>query len=196
VEIAKDVIAVRRRIDEVSIGPTLGLAGFRKLVDASFEGSSRIVPLSGPGPSRAEIERLVNLNAADYNVDPALIEAVIETESGFDSNATSSAGARGLMQLMPQTAAGLGISDAYDIAQNVRGGTRYLRSLLDRFPDVELAVAAYNAGPGAVEKFGGVPPYAATREYVRTVMEAYRKRSQLGNAATNGGSQRYGIIMP
>ena len=79
------------------------------------------------------------------------------------------------MQLMPQTAASLGVIDPYDPAQNVRGGTRYLRSLLDRFGDVELAVAAYNAGPGAVERYGGVPPYAETQNYVRNVLARYRE---------------------
>jgi soluble lytic murein transglycosylase-like protein len=100
------------------------------------------------------------------------------------------------MQLMPETAASLGVIDAYDPAQNVRGGTRYLRGLLDRFHDVALAIAAYNAGPRAVERYGGVPPYAETQDYVRAVLKSYRARSQLGNLATNDGSQPAAIIVP
>jgi hypothetical protein len=101
----------------------------------------------------------------------------------------------GLMQLMPQTAAALGVTDSYDAAQNVAAGTRYLRSLLDRFGSVELAVAAYNAGPDAVRRYGGVPPYEETRSYVRNVLASYARRSQVGNLATNAGSQAGGTIV-
>jgi len=123
-----------------------------------------------------EIDRLVSANAATWNVDPSLIKAIIANESGFNANATSGAGAQGLMQLMPGTASGLGVTDSYDPAQNVWGGTRYVRGLLDRFGgNVELAVAAYNAGPGAVEKYSGVPPYAETQNYVQNVLASYEK---------------------
>ena len=109
-------------------------------------------------------------------VDPALIKAIIANESGFNANATSNVGAQGLMQLMPGTAAGLGVTDAYDPAQNVAGGTKYIKGLLGKFNgDVRLAVAAYNAGPGAVEKYGGVPPYAETQNYVQNVLASYAK---------------------
>jgi soluble lytic murein transglycosylase-like protein len=123
-----------------------------------------------------EIDRLVSANAATWNVDPSLIKAIIANESGFNANATSNVGARGLMQLMPGTASGLGVTDAYDPAQNVWGGTRYMRGLLDRFGgNVELAVAAYNAGPGAVEKYNGIPPYAETQNYVQNVLASFAK---------------------
>ncbi len=124
----------------------------------------------------AQIDQLVNTNASQWNVDPALVKAIIANESGFNANATSNVGAQGLMQLMPGTAAGLGVTNAYDPAQNVYGGTRYIKGLLDRFNgDVRKAVAAYNAGPGAVEKYGGTPPYAETQNYVQNVLASYEK---------------------
>jgi soluble lytic murein transglycosylase-like protein len=124
----------------------------------------------------SESSRLVRKSAAEAGVDPRLVAAVTESESNFDPRATSATGAAGLMQLMPETARELGVIDRYDPEQNMRGGSRYLRALLDRFHgDVPLAVAAYNAGPGAVEKYGGVPPFSETQSYVRRVMETYRR---------------------
>jgi soluble lytic murein transglycosylase-like protein len=118
-----------------------------------------------------QFEGLVQAHAARYDLRPELVRAVIQVESGFNPRARSPKGAMGLMQLMPATARDLGVSDPFDPDQNIRGGTRYLRELLDRYDGNErLALAAYNAGPGAVERHGRqVPPFRETQEYVRRV---------------------------
>jgi soluble lytic murein transglycosylase-like protein len=108
--------------------------------------------------------------ARDFDVDAALIAAVIQTESAFSVRAVSAKGAQGLMQLMPATGASLGLVDPFDPEANIRAGTRYLKAQLSRFPDIREALAAYNAGPGNVLKYGGVPPFAETREFVRRVL--------------------------
>lgn len=113
---------------------------------------------------------LIDAAAARTGVPAALLAAVAKQESGFDPRAVSPAGAQGLMQLMPGTARGLGVTDPFDPAQAVDGGARLLRSLLDRFGRTDLALAAYNAGPGAVSRYGGIPPYPETQQYVRNVM--------------------------
>ena len=119
--------------------------------------------------------------AKKYGLDPALLAGLVKQESGFDPNAGSPAGARGLTQLMPGTAAGLGVTNVLDPAQSLDGGAKYLRQQLDAFGgDVARALAAYNAGPGAVQRYGGVPPYAETQNYVRAVQAnaaAYRAAS-------------------
>jgi soluble lytic murein transglycosylase-like protein len=173
-EIVDELAALMRRIEAVAAGPRVPAREFGASLDEAVA-VQRDAVAREPNAPRAAIDRLIGANTAAFQVDPALIEAIVQNESGFDANATSNAGARGLMQLMPQTAASLGVRDSYDPAQNVRGGTRYLRGLLDRFGDVELAVAAYNAGPSAVARYGGVPPYAQTQEYVRNVMARYRQ---------------------
>ena len=114
----------------------------------------------------------INAAAARHKLDPALLAGLIRQESNFNPNAVSPAGARGLTQLMPATAAGLGVKDSSDPLQAIEGGARYLRQQLDRFGnDPQRALAAYNAGPGAVLRHGGVPPYAETQAYVRKVQE-------------------------
>lgn len=153
--------AILRRIDEIDPDPP------------------SVEPQSATAANASRFDDLIAQSAAAWHVDSALVKAVAANESGFDPRATSVTGAQGLMQLEPETASELGVYDPYDPAQNIAGGTRYLHGLLERFHgDVRLAVAAYNAGPGAVEKYHGVPPYAETRAYVDNVLESYRRYAQ------------------
>lgn len=125
-------------------------------------------------PSKSEIVGIINEVSNKYDVDPKLIEALVKQESGFNPNAKSKAGALGLMQLMPATAKGLGVTDPMDVRQNIEGGVKYVKSMLDRFNgNIILALAAYNAGPNAVKKYDGVPPYKETQNYVRSILSNY-----------------------
>lgn len=128
--------------------------------------------------ARQPYDGIIRRAAQRHEMDPNLVRAVVAQESGFDAKAVSAAGALGLMQLMPETAKSLGVADPLDPTQNVEAGTRLLRDLVDRYPGrLDLALAAYNAGPAAVDKYGTVPPYAETQKYVRDVLAAYRTTS-------------------
>lgn len=119
----------------------------------------------------SEFDQLLTDAAQRYDLDPALLRAVAQTESNFSATAVSHAGAKGIMQLMDATARQLGVTNSFDPAQNIEGGAKFLRHLLDRYNGNEvLALAAYNAGPGAVDKWGGLPPYAETRAYIPRVL--------------------------
>jgi soluble lytic murein transglycosylase-like protein len=189
-DILAEISAVQNRIAEITGVPAPGdnAGGGRAfqnaLASALGSGMSAVPPAATASPSPApvppdQIDALVSQNSAAWQVDPSLVKAIIANESGFDANATSQTGAAGLMQLMPATAQSVGVRNSYDPAQNVAGGTRYLKGLLARFNgDVRLAVAAYNAGPGAVEKYGDVPPYAETQKYVQRVLSSHQRYAQ------------------
>ncbi len=114
------------------------------------------------------------------NIDENLVKAVIKAESGFNSQAKSPVGALGLMQLMPSTAKGLGVDNPLDPEQNIAGGTKYLKGLINRFDGrLDFALAAYNAGSGAVKKYGGIPPYPETQNYVKRVLDYQRQFSSI-----------------
>lgn len=121
-------------------------------------------------------DEIISEAARIYNLDPKLIRALIMIESGGHQNITSNAGAGGLMQLMPDTARSLGVTDVFNPVQNIFGGCKYLRAMMDRYDNnVELALAAYNAGPGAVDRYNGIPPYNETQNYVRAVSGLWNK---------------------
>jgi len=123
---------------------------------------------------RQNLERVIEKYAQQYGVDQDLVWAVVRQESGFNPHAVSPKGAMGLMQLMPGTAAMLGVSDAFDVEQNIAGGIKYLERCLNQFDqDVPLALAAYNAGPNNVVKYQGCPPFPETRQYVASILKAY-----------------------
>ena len=126
-------------------------------------------------PTERDYDHLILEVAAQHEVEPGLVKAVIAAESNFKPHAVSRVGAQGLMQLMPATAAEMGIERPFGVVENIDGGVRYLRAMLDRYGDVARALAAYNAGPGAVDRYRGVPPYAETRAYIKRVLEYYRR---------------------
>ena len=152
---------------------------FQKILDNTYEqqygtSSKAGVSSSSSNVSHGDIDKLIDKYAAQNNLDPDFVKAVVKQESGFNPNAKSHCGAMGLMQLMPSTAQGLGVKNAFDAEQNIYGGTKYLKGLMDRFGNnKELALAAYNAGPNAVKKYNGVPPYKETQNYVKNVMASY-----------------------
>ena len=139
---------------------------------ASASEKANTLPLSVPQDSAYFPS--IQEAAVKYGVDPKLVSAVAEVESGYEQGAISATGAVGVMQLMPETAESLGVNP-YDAAQNIDGGAKYLKQMLDTFGgDVRKAVAAYNAGPEAVHEYGGVPPYSETQQYVSSVLDLYR----------------------
>jgi hypothetical protein len=155
---------------------------------ASLPGSE---PLKGNAGPPIDLNEVVNAASGTYRLDPDLVNSVIHAESGFNVRAVSPKGAQGLMQLMPGTASALGVQNAFDARDNVDGGARYLRELLERYDfDLIKALAAYNAGPQRVEHYGGVPPYHETKAYVARIVRDFNKKKLAAKAATQPGTQK------
>ncbi len=145
-----------------------GSSGFKKLNQSSFKPLEKYKKIDA---NKDYINKVIDKAARKYSVPKNLIYGIIKAESDFNPNAVSSAGAVGLMQLMPQTALDLGVKNAWDIEENIMGGVKYIAQLMDKFKDEKLAVAAYNAGPENVKKYNGIPPFKETKDYVKKVLE-------------------------
>jgi soluble lytic murein transglycosylase-like protein len=163
-----DVYAFKDKNGVVTFTNVPNHPGFRRV----FRDAGR--PATSNGAVDSDYDGYIQNASGRYNIDPDLIRAVIKAESDFKVSARSNKGAMGLMQLMPDTARLHNVNDAYNPGENVEGGARHLRMLLDRYQgDLELSLAAYNAGSAAVEKHRGIPPFPETKEYVRRVLRFY-----------------------
>lgn len=167
--------ATKNGISSESIGKFGALTGIKNKFNALKASNlgMKIPNVSSKAP-KAQILSMIDKVAKKHGVDEKLVRALVRQESGFNPNATSHCGAMGLMQLMPATAKGLGVTEPYNPVQNVEGGVKYLKSMLNKYNgNVILALAAYNAGPGAVDKYDGVPPYKETQNYVKSILANY-----------------------
>ena len=150
--------------------------GIRVFTNITPADAVRDLVVTGSPPAPSSLDAIIEKYARYYRLDPSLIRSIIEIESGFNPKAVSSKGARGLMQLMPETAERLGVENSFDPEQNIRGGVRHFRSLLDSFNnDLELSLAAYNAGENLVQRLGKVPKIKETRDYVQSITKLYGK---------------------
>ena len=184
---------------DTASGATGTLGGSATASAGAEQTSAASYPVTGQGAGSGSqamggYAGLIDQAAAQNGLEPAVLHGLIEQESGFDPNATSSAGALGLTQLMPGTAASLGVTEPLNPAQSIQGGARYLGGLVRQFDgNTSDALAAYNAGPGAVEQYGGIPPYAETQQYVTRVLanaETYRQ-----SAGTTADQGTYGALV-
>jgi soluble lytic murein transglycosylase-like protein len=173
------------------ITPSTSSTNFNSTLAQAQSATSPTAGAASLGAGDNAYSDLIQAAAAKYGLDANVLKGLIKQESGFNPNAGSPAGAQGLTQLMPATAASLGVTDVHDPAQAIDGGAHYLKMQLDRFGgDYSKALAAYNAGPGAVQRYGGVPPYSETQNYVKNVLAfAQQYRQDGGQAATASQSQ-------
>ncbi len=170
-DVAARIAAIQQMAARLNAGPQPTGNFAEALTAAQDTGGTQAVKATGGDVSGMPYAAEINAAAAKHGIDPALLAGLVKQESGFNPNARSAAGAGGLTQLMPATAKSLGVTDVTDPAQALDGGAKYLRQMLDKFGgDERLALAAYNAGPGAVTRFGGIPPYAETKAYVEKVL--------------------------
>jgi soluble lytic murein transglycosylase-like protein len=185
------VAAIQQMVAQLGLGPQQTASADFSTALQSAQGvgaTSGAAPVSA-GAGTVPYASEITAAATKYGIDPALLAGLVKQESGFNPNARSGAGATGLTQLMPATARGLGVTDPTDPVQALEGGAKYLREQLDRFGgDERLALAAYNAGPGAVQRFGGVPPYAETQNYVKVVLANRDAYAAAGLTAANGSA--------
>ena len=182
------------------ITPSTSSTNFNSTLAQAQSATSPTAGAASLGAGDNAYSDLIQAAAAKYGLDANVLKGLIKQESGFNANAGSPAGAQGLTQLMPATAASLGVTDVHDPAQAIDGGAHYLKMQLDRFGgDYTKALAAYNAGPGAVQRFGGIPPYAETRNYVTKVLgyaDAFRQQqggAQPAQAVTSTSTVPYSI---
>lgn len=154
--------------------------------EKAVDSSAKVVKILSGRKEERLFQPIIVAAANRHKVDSALVKAIILAESGYNPKAVSKVGARGLMQLMPRTAKSLGVEDSFNPEHNINAGVRYFKKLLNQFGDVKLALAAYNAGGRNVRKYKGVPPYKATRYYIKKVLEYYHiYKHQLGDEETN-----------
>lgn len=161
-----------KQVEAIPLNPLQDDNSVKNIVPTDL---SAMIPISGANiNSKSQIKDMISQVSKKHGMDERLINAVIRQESGYNPNAESSAGAQGLMQLMPMTAKSLGVTDPFNPVQNVEGGVKYLKSMMERYNgNVILALAAYNAGPGNVDKYNGVPPFKETQNYVKNILENY-----------------------
>ncbi len=154
---------------------TAAAGGVNQKAPVAEKTEPKTASAAGTGACTPELDAYFAEAAARYNVDVNLLKAIAKAESGYDPSATSGAGAMGIMQLMPDTAAGLGIADAYNPYDNIMGGAKVIADYIQQYSgDLSMALAAYNAGPGNVEKYNGVPPFDETKNYVKKVLDYYQ----------------------